>query len=296
MSELSNQVQAAVAEIRSLNGHQPQGLPPAPASPWPLDGVVRLHSQLRDSGEGPSAPETAAPRADKPLALPETSGLTERIETLERDLSDRQAELTQAAEQSSRRSRLWRVALFLLLVGIGATAVFISRLHQQVNAAAERVTEAEQRSKEAAQAADRQVTAAKEDAAQQVAEAWESANRARTISDVLAAPDLVRYNLIGKNGPAISRAQLFWSRSRGMVFSGSRLPPPPPSSAYQIWLLTNGEPISAGVFVPDEAGRVTLATDEAPTVPRALTAVTVTVEPEGGGERPTGITLLARSE
>ena len=89
---------------------------------------------------------------------------------------------------------------------------------------------------------------------------------------------------------------MLWSRSRGLVFSGSRLPPLPPDSTYQIWLLTNAAPISAGLFVPDAAGRYTLATDTPPLAPRPVVAVSVTIEPAGGRESPTGPALLTRAE
>jgi anti-sigma-K factor RskA len=79
------------------------------------------------------------------------------------------------------------------------------------------------------------------------------------------------------------------------VFSGSRIPPPPEGSTYQIWLATSGEPVSAGVFVPDASGRITIATDSPPTVPRPVIDVRVTIEPDGGRQAPSGETLLARA-
>ena len=65
------------------------------------------------------------------------------------------------------------------------------------------------------------------------------------MSDILAAPDLVRFNLTGSGDAARVSAQALWSRSRGFVFSGSRLPRPPAGSAYQIWLTGTGRPVSA---------------------------------------------------
>jgi hypothetical protein len=103
--------------------------------------------------------------------------------------------------------------------------------------------------------------------------------KAQVTSDVLAAPDLVRFNLTGGEGAARVSAQLLWSRSRGMVFSGSRLPAPPAGSTYQIWLLTSDSAVSAGTFAPDAAGRATAATDTPPNVPRPITGVRVTLEP-----------------
>jgi hypothetical protein len=187
--------------------------------------------------------------------------------------------------------------MVLLVLGIGGVAgVLVNRLQQQIGAAEARVSEAEKQAQAAAQTADQQITAAREDAARQIAAAQEAAARARTISDVLAAPDLIRYNLVGGEAPAVFRAQVLWSRSRGLVFSASRLPAPPADSTYQIWFMSGAEPVSAGSFVPDQAGRFTLATDVAPQVPPPVTGVAVTIEPAGGRERPTGPTLLARAQ
>jgi len=91
-------------------------------------------------------------------------------------------------------------------------------------------------------------------------------------------------------------AQLLWSRSRGMVFSASRLPQPPQGSIYQIWLLTAGAPISLGTAAPDASGRVTLATDSPPEAPRPIVGVRVTLEPAAGVAEPSGPTVLARAQ
>jgi hypothetical protein len=79
-----------------------------------------------------------------------------------------------------------------------------------------------------------------------------------------------------------------------MVFTGSRLPAPPPNTTYQLWLLTAGEPVSGATFVPDEAGRATVTLDTPPRVPRPVVSVSVTIEPSAGSPSPSGETLLAR--
>src|SRR5207237_2193458 len=88
-----------------------------------------------------------------------------------------------------------------------------------------RLAEAERQTQLAAQTASQQIAMTREAAARQVSEARDAALKAQTISDVLAAPDLVRYNLSGGEGAIRFSAQVLWSRSRGLVFSGSRLPP-----------------------------------------------------------------------
>ena len=81
-----------------------------------------------------------------------------------------------------------------------------------------------------------------------------------------------------------------------IVFSGSRLPAPPPSEVYQLWLLTAADPVSVGLFTPDEAGRFTIVSEHPPQVTMPVAGASVTVEPAGGSELPSGPTLLARAQ
>src|SRR4029077_3413596 len=125
-----------------------------------------------------------------------------------------------------------------------------------------------------------------------IAQARETATKAQLTSDVLAAPDLVRFNLTGGEGPTRVSAQLLWSRSRGMVFSGSRLPAAPAGSTYQIWLLTAGAPVNGGTFTPHDSARAPTATAPPPDVPRPLTGVRVTLESTPGAPEPSGTIVL----
>jgi anti-sigma-K factor RskA len=296
LGELTDVVQSAVSELRAVTARQALALP-APTPSWPLDGVVRLHNQLRSPDESAEASPLPTVPAEARAALPEaTSALSERLETLERAVSDGQTQIRSAAERTTQTRRVWWGAAALVVLALIAAGIIVTRLQRQITAAAARVTAAEQQAQAATRAANEQIVAARDTAAQQIADARATALRAQTISDVLAAPDLVRYNLAGGAPGARFTAQVLWSRSRGLVFSASRLPAPPPDSSYQIWLLTSGEPVSAGVFVPDTSGRFTLATDAPPRVPRAVSGVAVTVERAGGVPAPTGVTLLARAQ
>jgi hypothetical protein len=157
------------------------------------------------------------------------------------------------------------------------------------------VTAAERQAQAATELANRQVASTRDAADRQIAEIRQTAQKAQTINDILAAPDLVRFNLTSGATAPRAYAQLLWSRSRGLVFSASRLPAAPEGSTYQVWLFTSTEPVSAGLFVPDSAGRITLATDDPPKVPSPITGVGVTLEPTGGRPAPSGPTLLARA-
>lgn len=122
----------------------------------------------------------------------------------------------------------------------------------------------------------------------QVAEARRVAFDAQSQVAILAAPDLARIDLAGQPVAPTAAARAFWSRTRGLVFTASNLPAPPPGRAYQLWVLTaQPAPISAGMLVVDASGRVTARFDTPLDLPRPV-AMAVTLEPEGGVPAPTG--------
>ena len=121
-----------------------------------------------------------------------------------------------------------------------------------------------------------------------VADARRIAFDAQSAVAVLAAPDLARIDLAGQPAAPGASARAFWSRSRGLVFTASNLPAPPPGRAYQLWVLTaQPAPISAGMMTPDANGRVNARFDTPADLPRPV-AMAVTLEPEGGVAAPTG--------
>jgi hypothetical protein len=163
------------------------------------------------------------------------------------------------------------------------------RVDARLNDAALQVAAAE-RERDATTAATR------EEAARQVADARQSAARAQIVGNVLAAPDLVRYWLIGTDAGSRAYARVLFSRSRGMVFSASRLEPAGAGRTYQLWLTTRGGPVSAALISPDADGRVTFATDVPLTVPSRLTGALLTLEAEGGRSEPSADHVLIKVE
>jgi hypothetical protein len=300
LSGVSQRLDAAVAEIRALAPAQTPALATEPAQvsgsqTWPIEGVVRLHNQLRESselaGSGPPSLRTiAVSQVALPNVVPE---LESRLESVEQAIADRTEELRQTAEQGARTGRQTRFALgaiVLVLAGSIATGLLLRRDAQD---AAARATNAQAQARAAAENATEQVSAARAEAAREVATAREEAARAQAVGDVIAAPDVVRYTVTGA-GPTGVSGQVLWSRTRGVVFSGIRLPEAPPQMVYQLWLLNDGMPIDAGTFVPDSTGRVTYAA-AAPTVPRPVTGAALTVEPQGGSRIPSDPSLIPRS-
>jgi anti-sigma-K factor RskA len=110
---------------------------------------------------------------------------------------------------------------------------------------------------------------------------------AQSALGVLAAPDVARIDLAGQPVAPLARARALWSRNRGMIFSVTDLPPLPEGRVYQVWVVTSGAPVSAGLLTPDASGAGSAYFDTAPDIPPPV-AVAVTLEPAGGVPAPTG--------
>jgi anti-sigma-K factor RskA len=283
LTEISRNLQALVADLRLNAGSQVSNQ--GSAANWPLERVVNLHDELR---------RTATGNEDGQDSLPgdTTQSLTRRVHLLE---AAREQEVAPQTVESQPVSRRWVYAASAAgaVVAILLVVVVVRWIEDRLNDASARVASAEQQVLTTTEAANREVAAARQDADRQIAEARQLAQRAETVGVILTAPDLIRFNLTSgeTNG---SSAQLLWSRTRGLVLSGSRLPAAPPESTYQLWLVTDTQSVGAGLFVPDDAGRATLVVDAPPRVPGTVVGAAVTVEPSGGRTSPTGRTLLAR--
>jgi anti-sigma-K factor RskA len=119
-----------------------------------------------------------------------------------------------------------------------------------------------------------------------------TSDQQRSAFAVLVAPDVARIDLAGQPDAPGARGRAFWSRSRGMVFSATALPPPPPGRTYQVWVVTSQPaPISAGLVQPDPDGFVNAVFATPPDIPQPV-AVAVTLEPAGGVPSPTGPKVL----
>jgi anti-sigma-K factor RskA len=109
---------------------------------------------------------------------------------------------------------------------------------------------------------------------------------------VLTAPDLRQVNLAGQAPAPRAAGRGFWSRSRGLVFAATELPPLPAGRTYQLWYLTASVPVSAGLFRPEPEGTIAAAFDPPP-AGRTPTGLAVSLEPDGGVPAPTGAIYLA---
>jgi anti-sigma-K factor RskA len=126
------------------------------------------------------------------------------------------------------------------------------------------------------------------DAAQlQMADAQRTAAGAQSALAILTASDVARVDLAGQQPSPNASARAFWSRSRGMVFNASNLPPVPAGQTYQLWVVTAKGPISAGLLSPDAQGSVSAVFSTPADIPQPV-AMAVTLEKAGGVPAPLG--------
>ena len=320
--QLSHDVQTALSDLR----HDPSRPPALKAAPFPLEGIMRIHDELRETepsvkelppaiehppaSEQPTSPQSTAPEPSaapvpaagpKPVAqLPTepTPSLATRMDSLEREVTHTNQEVHDSVTKTERMHRGWRLSFGIAAGVIAISALvgmqLIGSVNRRLNDASARATAAEQQAQAASTAATKEIASTRAEADRQIAEARATAQRAQIVSDVLAAPDLVRFNLGSPDATSRANAQVLWSRSRGMVLSASRLPAAPAGSVYQIWLLTEGTAVSVGTITPDDAGRATLSLDTLPSIPRAVTGIIVTTEPAAGSPAPSGAPVLTR--
>ena len=183
----------------------------------------------------------------------------------------------------------WAAAVVVLGLGVLLAGAFGFRMQSQIKDAAERQRIADFKYDQVLSDSARQNEDIRRAAAEEVERAREVASRTERIADVLTAPDLIRFNLSGTAGAS---GQALFSRSRGVVVIGSRLRPPAPNSAHQVWLLTPTEAVKMGALSTEPDGTVRLAQD-VPSIPRRVVGVMVTEEPSKSGNAPSGTAVLS---
>jgi anti-sigma-K factor RskA len=177
-----------------------------------------------------------------------------------------------------RRSRAlapWLLAAASLVLAAGLAAYSVSQ-RGRIGALEQSIRDASAR----ADVAERQAADARTAMRQAFADD-------RSVVVVLAASDLLRVELQGQPVAPQAAARAFWSRSQGLVFTATNLPPLPPGRTYQLWIVTADMPIGAGLMKPRPDGAVPLVHGMPPNVGRPV-AFAVTIEPEGGVPAPTG--------
>lgn len=314
-ADLQAQMQQISKDLRALTVAQsgaanPPALASPPPAPFSLEGVLRIHEELRQSETATAPPPSGLPDVSIPAAtvhdgsgprrLPEATALASRVDSLERAVRGGQDEVRDNQSRWEHLQRFGRTG-FAILGGIIVVAGIIGILWQQrvnrrLDEAAARVAAAERQAADVTVDAAKQIAASRTEAQQQIAEARQSASQAAMVSNVLASPDLRRFNLAGAGPAERAYAQVLWSRARGVVISGARLPAPPNGTVYQLWLVNADTSVSIGTFTPDSSGRVTFTSENPASVPLPITGALVTLESIGGATAPSGATVLARAQ
>ncbi|HKE85777.1 MAG TPA: anti-sigma factor [Vicinamibacterales bacterium] len=278
LNELSRTLQTLITElqVRGVTAISAQSQPTS----WPLERVVHLHDELRRIGNGAAVPVLAPGRRVQ-------GARTFHTVAEEPEPTRRTDDWLALLRRKDVAGGMIVVAALLLIFGV------VRWIEGRLNDASSRLASAEQQVTITTQLANQEVASARQNADRQIAEARGVAQRAETVGAILTAPDLIKFNLTS-TGVDGSSAQLLWSRTRGLVLSGSRLPAAPPESTYQLWLVTNTQSVGAGLFVPDASGRATLVVDPPPAIAGNVVGAAVTIEPPGGRAAPSGKTLLTR--
>lgn len=272
----------------------PLALPPSgatqPSESWPLEGVMSLHDELRRTEGGLALP---------PAREEATQLLADRVESLELAAVVGKEELQRTVERYYKQRRWANVAIVFLAAGIVSTAVMALNWKRSLDArlaeSSDRLADAQRVAQSAAQEAEKGIASARQAAEGQIADARRTAQRAQIVSDVLAAPDLVRVSLPGSPRAPQASAQLLWSRSRGFVLSGSRLPVPREGSQHHLWLLTGARPVALGSFAVDAQGQATWVNEATPRVSTSVVGAAITNEAASGAPRRSEATLRGRA-
>lgn len=196
-----------------------------------------------------------------------------------------------AAEETESRRGSWRgswsfwIALAALAATILALAALLT-LRGRLREADAHVQAAESQSRAIQDRVVRELADMQTAAARETAVLRDQTARTATMAGVLAAPDVVRFYLIGTAMAPGAKGEALWSRSRGVVLTASRLPPPPLGYTYTLWVATPIGSARIGTAEVDEIGRLTFTRDTAPSASGPVLGLFVTAEAADRGGAP----------
>jgi hypothetical protein len=205
--------------------------------------------------------------------------------------ADHGARITQPS--SARSNVLILIVIGALVASLASAAYIAWRLIPQLREATARADAAEQKASELQQLVERNTRDAGEAVQRVTAEALISVTRTERMANVLAAPDLRQYNLIGQRTAAASNGHILWSPTRGAVLAASRLPALSSKETYQVWMTTTRGALSLGFVAPDAQGRAGSSFEAPAELSGNVLGFMLTLEPTGGNLKPTGPVVLA---
>jgi len=248
-----------------------------------IAGDPELAAEVRELEDTAGALGSAAPQIDPPARLRAKVLAVAGIEADAGGASPsggsvtpfRSAAAPAAARGGSRALPGWLAAAAALVLasGLGLWALQLRTSLEAMNA---RVEKAEQ------DVVDMRRT---------LGQAEEHTRLLQAHNNVLFAPDTLRVDLAGQPVAPGAKARAFMSRQSGVVFTADALPSLPADKAYQLWVIADGKPVSAGLVTPDSSGHAAQLFPM-PSNLVALQAVAVTIEPAGGVPAPTGDKVL----
>jgi anti-sigma-K factor RskA len=119
---------------------------------------------------------------------------------------------------------------------------------------------------------------------------------AKDITAILGKPGMQFVDLEGVEPNAQAFGKVVVDPELGAaVVHMYRLPKSPEGMEYQLWVMREGKPTSAGLFTVSDDGRGILELHNFPD-PSSIAAYSVTIEPEGGQPSPTGMMYLTSPE
>lgn len=105
---------------------------------------------------------------------------------------------------------------------------------------------------------------------------------------VYQSPHLLVQLLAGQDQATSAVGRVLWDTASGEgFFLASSLPDIPTDKSYQLWVISDGKPVSAGVFASAPDGQTKIALQGMPSL-TSISAFAVTVEPAGGLPQPSG--------
>jgi hypothetical protein len=120
----------------------------------------------------------------------------------------------------------------------------------------------------------------------------ELAEREETLR-FLSDPGVRYVSMSGLEPAPEASAWLLWNpATREGLLLARGLPPAPPGRAYELWAIAGAEPVPAGIFTVDAAGRALLKLPPLAAGP-SFDSFAVTLEPTAGVPKPTGPMHLA---